>query len=292
MRPSLLLPACLVLSAIIHVVLLTAVAIPRQRVTHGQTMTVDLVTPDEVPQKAGEMPQKAGEPPSEQPAPEGPSETVPRSQPDVQQPAPAPVQQASIEPSPTRGVRQGRQQAPAPQQQVQPQVPPPAQHLAQPERPEAKVSEIPVPGNQLPPDTLADQAERLSAMLNLPGQPTGDGTGAEAIKKAKLTREEVAAFRAHLRSCWKLPAGVVANQRLKMVIRLSLRRDGGLAGEPALIEGAAPDSNAELAKAVAVRDEALRTIRQCAPYSMLPPEKYREWQVLDVDFSPDQMSNG
>jgi hypothetical protein len=147
------------------------------------------------------------------------------------------------------------------------------------------------PSAQLPPDTLADQAERLSAMLNLPG-PGTEGSGAEAIKKAKLTRDEVEAFRAHLKSCWKVPRGVAATERVKMVIRLSLRRDGGLASDPTLIEGVAPNSQAALVKATAVRDEAMRAIRQCQPYSMLPAEKYSEWRVLDIDFSPDQMSNG
>ena len=54
--PGLWLPACMFLSAIVHVVLLTAVAVPRQRVTHGETMTVDIVTPDEVPDAARAAP--------------------------------------------------------------------------------------------------------------------------------------------------------------------------------------------------------------------------------------------
>ena len=53
MRPGLYLPACVLISAIVHVVLLTAVAIPRQRVTHGETMTVDLVPASELPAAAG-----------------------------------------------------------------------------------------------------------------------------------------------------------------------------------------------------------------------------------------------
>ncbi|MGZ3409561.1 MAG: hypothetical protein ACXWJ0_01250 [Xanthobacteraceae bacterium] len=287
MRPGLLLPLCIVVSAVIHVVLLTAVAVPRQRVTHGQTMTVDLVTPDEVPDSVNR------EPPSEAaPAPQGSAETIQRPAPAATPPAP-PQQMASNEPPPRRETRQARQQSapqrpPQPEPQQTPQQPPPQQQQAAKPAPEAAQ-----PGTQLPPDTLADQAERLSAMLNLPGPGFGDGTGAtEATDKAKLTKDEVTAFRAHLKSCWKLPRGLAANEKLKMLIRVSLRRDGELSADPALIEGAAPNTSAELAKATAVRDEALRTIRQCAPYSMLPAEKYREWRVLDIDFSPDQMSNG
>jgi hypothetical protein len=32
----------------------------------------------------------------------------------------------------------------------------------------------------------------------------------------------------------------------------------------------------------------IRALRQCAPYT-LPADKYKEWRVLDIDFSPDQM---
>jgi hypothetical protein len=135
-------------------------------------------------------------------------------------------------------------------------------------------------------ESLAEQAERLSAMLNLPGPNTGDGTGAEAETKAQLTNAEIDALRSHLRSCWKLPAGVAADQRLKMIVRMSLRTDGRLATEPALVEAGLSPQGPALVR------EALRAIKQCEPYKMLPAAKYKEWRILDIDFSPDQMARG
>jgi hypothetical protein len=38
----------------------------------------------------------------------------------------------------------------------------------------------------------------------------------------------------------------------------------------------------------ALRDSAVAAVRQCAPYK-LPADKYQNWKVLDIDFSPDQM---
>jgi hypothetical protein len=250
-------------------------------------MTVDLVTPDEVPDSVNK------EPPSETaPAPQGSAGTLQKPTPAATPSSPS-QQMASNAPPSRREVRQARQQSATqrppqaePQQQPAPQQPPPQQETEKP------LPEAAQPDTQLPPDTLADQAERLSAMLNLPGPGFGDGTGAEAFNKTKLTKDEVEAFRAHLKSCWKLPRGVAANERLKMVIRLSLRNNGTLASDPTLIEGGAIKTESDQIKLIAVRDEAMRTIRQCAPYAMLPPEKYREWRVLDIDFSPDQMSNG
>ena len=284
MRAKLLLPVCLVVSAIVHVVLLTSVAVPRQRVTHGQTMTVDLVTPDEIPDGTQRETQTEAAPPPMGQAPSPAQQTQPALSPNA-----TPQQPLRTEPPPQRDVRQ-----PAPQQQAQaapqpqpPQMQPPSQQFPQPQQQVAiPMPDPPNPGTQVGQESLAEQAERLSALLNLPGPGSGEGSGAEADTRAKLTRDEIAAFRSHLKSCWKLPPGVNANQRVKVVVRLSLRPNGALASEPALIEAAVSPLGPPLVQ------EAMRAIRQCQPYSMLPAEKYREWRVLDIDFSPDQMSNG
>jgi hypothetical protein len=283
MRAKLLLPICLVVSAIVHVLLLTAVAVPRQRVTHGQIMTVDLVTPDEVPDGTQRETQTEVAPPTMGQAQEPAAQSQQTAVPSAAQQSPA-----QNEPPP-RDVRQpASQQRTQTVQQVQPpQLQPPSQQFPQPPQQVA----IPVPDPQNPStkvgqESLAEQAERLSALLNLPGPGAGEGSGAEADTRAKLTRDEIAVFRSHLISCWKLPPGVSANQRVKVVMRVSLRPNGALASEPALIEAAVSPLGPPLVQ------EAMRAIRQCQPYSMLPAEKYREWRVLDIDFSPDQMSNG
>jgi hypothetical protein len=37
---------------------------------------------------------------------------------------------------------------------------------------------------------------------------------------------------------------------------------------------------------------AIRTLKDCQPYAFLPADKYREWKVLDLSFSPREMTGG
>ena len=77
-----------------------------------------------------------------------------------------------------------------------------------------------------------------------------------------------------------------AAQTTRVVLRIYLRRDGGLAGEPVLIEASASRDGPVLLKA------AIRTLKECQPYGFLPADKYREWRVLDLSFSPREMAGG
>jgi len=267
MRAGLLLPACIVLSALAHMLLVAAVAVPPKRsTTHGETVTVDLVPANEVP----DLPQ----------VPESSSEPSAAPEQDVQ-PAEPPQPQSQLQ---AQSQPDGPQRPPPQQPQQSPQPQPSAQQQAS--QPWPDQPQQPAPAETAPGGSLAEQRERLTAMLNLPGPNTGDGTGAEADTKAQLTAQEIAAFRAHLKSCWQLPAGVTPNQRLKIVVRMSLRQNGSLAADPQLIEAAISPMGPPLVQA------AVKAIKQCAPYTTLPAAKYNEWRVLDINFSPDEMARG
>jgi hypothetical protein len=136
-------------------------------------------------------------------------------------------------------------------------------------------------------ETPADQYERLSALMNIPGTASGPSSfGTEADTKAKLTDDEIAQFKAHLKTCWKLPAGVKESDKVKVVIRIALRPNGVLAAQPSLLEAAASELG------LPVYRSGVAALKACAPYNMLPPEKYKEWRVLDINFSPDEMARG
>jgi hypothetical protein len=123
---------------------------------------------------------------------------------------------------------------------------------------------------------------RLAAMLGLPySEPQPQQSGTSGARMAKFT-EGVRELKAQVKRCLRLPAGVAPNQRIKMVIRVELRRDGALAQDPGVIDAANPTVGFPLMQSV------VQAIRQCAPYH-LPPDKYDDWKVLDIDFSPDQM---
>jgi len=125
----------------------------------------------------------------------------------------------------------------------------------------------------------------IPALLNLPNAPE-HGFDTEATITANLSDGEKAAFKAHLRKCWTLPDGMSPAQTTRVVLRIYLKRDGGLSAEPLLIEGPASRDGPALLKA------AIRTLKDCQPFAFLPADKYREWRMLDVGFSPREMSGG
>ena len=120
--------------------------------------------------------------------------------------------------------------------------------------------------------------------MNIPNAPSGFDS--EATVTANLSADERTAFKAHLRKCWKLPDGLSAAQTTRVTLRIFLKRDGGLAAEPMLIEASASREGPLLMQA------AIRSVKECQPFAFLPPDKYREWKTLDVSFSPKEMAGG
>jgi hypothetical protein len=56
--------------------------------------------------------------------------------------------------------------------------------------------------------------------------------------------------------------------------------EGRLAAEPVLIEASAS------AKGPALMQSAIGALEACQPYAMLPADRYGEWKVLDLSFTP------
>lgn len=125
----------------------------------------------------------------------------------------------------------------------------------------------------------------IPALMNLPSAPQA-GFDSEATTAANLSGDERSAFKAHLKKCWKLPDGMSAAQSTRVTLRVFLKPDGGLAGEPMLIEASASRDGPRLMQA------AIRSVKDCQPYAFLPPDRYREWKALDVTFSPKEMGGG
>jgi hypothetical protein len=182
---------------------------------------------------------------------------------------------------------------------------PPAPKLESASRPTPKPesAEAASPRPPPPPATASSQSPfdptKLAAMF--PVSPVGgsfDGKASEsdaaaspttgfdapADKAANLAATDVAAFKAHLRKCWTLPAGVTTAEKLRIVLRLSLKPDGALRAQPMLLEASASPYGP------AVVESIIRALRECQPYNFLPADKYTEWKVLDVSFSPRDMA--
>jgi hypothetical protein len=122
------------------------------------------------------------------------------------------------------------------------------------------------------------------ALFNM--RPGESGFDAPAEMKADLRAEQIAAFKAHLRKCWQLPGSVAKTSSTRVVMRVSLDVDGALVGEPTLVEASASRDGP------AVYQAAMNALVQCQPYGFLPRDKYREWKLLDVSFTPREMAGG
>jgi len=155
---------------------------------------------------------------------------------------------------------------PAPEEKkptAEPQTPPPEP----PALPQAAITGAPT----VQPDVMNQYGDPfLSGLAGFtPDQITAD-----------LKTDIVAAFRAHLKSCLKLPAGVARTDDARIVLRVALKRDGKLAGTPTLMAAKATPKGPLIMKA------AIHALEACQPYSMLPADKYKEWRELDLEFTP------
>ena len=90
----------------------------------------------------------------------------------------------------------------------------------------------------------------------------------------------VADFRRHLRTCSKLSASLTAADDVKVKLRVMMTTQGKLAAEPILIEATAS------AKGPLLMQSAISALQACQPYAMLPADRYGEWKVLDLSFTP------
>jgi hypothetical protein len=129
-------------------------------------------------------------------------------------------------------------------------------------------------------------ADLFGMPLTLPDGRLGGGFDAPAIEATKIERSSVDAFRAHLKTCAALPAGIAPSEKISLVVHVSLNADGTLAGPPTLMEASASPKGPILLQSL------LRGLRNCQPYNMLPTDKYREWKSLDIRFTPDDMGQG
>lgn len=201
-----------------------------------------------------------------------PSEQVdpPKPEPEPEKEKPTfglPAEQAARQPeaAPPTPPEESRQVAMTPQQ-APPSAPRPSQ--PEPQKPASIFDPINIP-----------------ALLDLPNAAS-KGFDAEAMTAANLSADERAAFKAHLRKCWKLPGGAAPAANTRIVLRIYLRRDARLASDPVLIEAKAS------ADGLVVMQTAMRAVRECQPYGFLPPGKYAEWKVLDLSFTPQEMAGG
>lgn len=261
--------------------------VPEQRVE------VDVVTADEAPPAPEPKPEikPALEMPSETPAAEtkpaapeaSPQQAAkpepPKSEPPKSEPAAAePKTPEHAKPEPATSERQA-QKAEAPATPEPAAGPPQTPGTSQPPPPSSSTpAAFPAAIPQQP-----DLTVKYSVALGLPADPTFD---APAEIAADISADAIAALRRKLKSCATLPPGVAPTDNVKIILRVPLLPDGRLAQEPFVIEASASTKGPALMKG------AIQALTACQPYSMLPADKYKEWKVLDLDFTPQNFHGG
>jgi hypothetical protein len=281
--------------SILAVILFFAEVHPFESVT-AEPITVDIVSPEEAPP----APQKEEPPAKKDEVPllpkfqltdsfAAPAKSAPAAQTasTAPQSAAAPQQKQSAATSAqkqaTAAPPQKQAAATPPQRQAALSTPPADQPQAAAPLPQEPASAAPA---YTPPEP--DVTVKYHVLLGLPpelpqGQPRskpGNGFDAEASEKADVASSLVTEFRNHLRTCSKLPASIAASDVLRIKLRVFMTPQGGMAAEPAVIEGTPS------LKALDLRQSAVDALKACQPYKMLPADRYGEWKVLDLSFTP------
>ncbi|QUS39497.1 hypothetical protein RPMA_12125 [Tardiphaga alba] len=310
MEPRTLIRLAIAASVLAHLALAAGIylADARPMEPHQDHVSVDLVTPQELAeaeQKAEEA-KSEPEPETKQPDPEKPDFRLPdlTIKPTLEEQKTQPASAAAKPPSapqetppqPQKTPSQAQpspapQQPPPPQQQAQqppasqPSPPPPAaQSPASQQPPQQQAALQPPPGAQppaaqVPPQPDPDITVKYGVILGLPGFG-----GAPASEQADVAKADIAAFHRHLKTCLKLPPSVARNDDAMVKLRAVLSPDGRLTAEPTVIEVRRP------AKAALLLQAAKQGLEACQPYSMLPADKYNEWRVLDLPFTPQDFA--
>jgi hypothetical protein len=266
-HPRLLNPSGMAVSIVTHLTVLTVglgyAGVRPFETAPVEAIAVDLVSPDEVKEATPEAPKPT---PLENPDLSTKEQPAAASKPAAPPPAQPAQQQAAAIPATTSAVAP---KAAAKQAAAQPAA--------------AASSPAPQPSWR-PPEP--DLSVKYQVNLGLPARPGGDDFDTMAFSTAKVATDDVAKFREHLKTCSVLPPSVAPGDKVTIRLRASFLTDGTLASPPLLIEASASTKGPLLMQA------AIDALRACQPYTVLPADKYNEWKVLDLSFTPRDFRGG
>jgi hypothetical protein len=261
----------------------------------AEPIAVDIVTPEEVVEKPPEpeLPPTPKEKPSDSfdlPKLDLSSKTDSAAKAATASPPPAAAASPTAKPAQAAASPPQKQAALTPPSPPPPPAPPaqaptsnPAPGLAQ--QPAAQ-QQMPLPAPVLPPYVQAqpDVSVKYHVLLGLPQDRPGDGFDAAATQKADVGTDSISEFRRHLKTCATLPKEIAASDKVAIKLRVLMTPEGRLAAEPILIEASAS------MKGPLLMQSAINALRACQPYAMLPADRYREWKVLDLTFTPQDFT--
>lgn len=229
-----------------------------------EAMVVDIVPPDQAPRLQGtpsELRTSGSELSSKTRSTSVPAQPPPRP------PAPQPHQSQQR----SQSSRNAHETAERPQNEA-----------AQSETAQAQSSDAP----PAPPQPHAQDTPyqpgvgEMLAQFALVGGPLGGGFNAPAVNALLSGYDFTEPFRERVSWCSSLPAGLDRGDNISVSLRVYLNRDGTLASPPKLL-GPNPSP-----KALVLMQSAIDALQKCQPYTMLPADKYKQWETLDLVFYP------
>lgn len=276
-----IIPTDLTVSAIVHLSLVALLLLFSEVHEFGtvtaETMPVEIVAAQDVPDAVTEQQPEPVPTPTPTPLPDF-------SLLDTKPAASAPVQPAANPVAPARQQKQAALTAPPAAQPPPVASPQPAVQPSQQATPAYKPPEPDLTLKYqvllgLPPDLSPALPAAASAPPASQARSDDNFDGA-ATQDADIASSAVAAFRRHLKTCLKLPPSVAASDDVKVKLRVMMTQKGTLASDPILIEASAS------LKGPLLMQGAVKALQACQPYAMLPADRYGEWKVLDLSFTP------
>jgi hypothetical protein len=275
-------------SVVVHLSVLALILISTEVHPHrstAQSIAVDIVAPTEIPKPKVEPKVEAKvepEPEQKKQLPIPDFSVLSQQAPAASPPQPAEKAKSSQEKSSQEKSSQEKSsQGTAAPQPASPKQAPSRQAAAQ-----ATAS----PASPRP--TEPDVTVKYNVMLGLPPEepPPAEKPAANTAKSedgfegktttAALKSSVVAEFKRHLKTCSKLPDSVAPSDHIMVKLRVFMTHDGRLAADPVIGGGSAN------IKAINLLQSAIAALKDCQPYTMLPADRYGEWKVLDLDFTP------
>jgi len=275
----------LIISTVLHIAILVAtmVAIPFARElppAQMRVLPVELLTVADVTNLKRHVPKPVEEPkPIEEDKPKV-SEVVP-------EPEPEPDPEPKVEAAPTPPAKEKPAPEPEKKAEVKKEEPKPVAKPAPDKKKDVKKSKREFDPSALAkllnkiPDDAAPEPETRSADVEDNSSPTTDDPD------APLSMSEQDAFIQKMRQCWNPPIGAPDPGDLIVKIKVYLNQDGTLLRSPEIQDGmfASPYKRA-------AAEAAVRAIKRCVPYDMLPRDRYSGWKELLLNFDPSQMLGG
>ena len=135
---------------------------------------------------------------------------------------------------------------------------------------------------------LIDKSKELTAETQKKNKKLTQSNKKISTFATGLTLSQEDALRAQIFGCWSIPLGLPFQGDLRVRVKLKLRPDGTILSSEILDHARMNKPGQAFYKVLA--ESALRAIRICQPLKV-PSTGYKKWEVMQLNFDPNEMLN-